>query len=459
MIANEQKAERKPWPDYRAVWRWHFYAGLVCIPFLIVLSISGAIYLFKPQVEAWIDRPYDNLKVDSSPQSAAEQARAALSALPGSTFSSYEMPPDDHSAARVIVRHQSEATRVYVHPGNSQILKVIPEDERFMRVLFRLHGELLLGNRGSMLVELAASWAIIMILTGLFLWWPRGSKGLGGVVYPRLGRSSRVFWRDLHGVTGFWVSGLALFLLLSGLPWAKFWGDYLKTARRLTGTAVVQQDWTNGQSTTPSPLANREPDEHAGHRTGSLPRAKSSEAKPVDLTAIDRIIATVRPLQLAPPVVIAPGRPTTGWTAKSMAANRTLRVDLTMNGATGAILSRKNFADRHLIDRIIGFGIAAHEGQLFGWPNQLLGLLTALGLVLLSISSVILWWRRRDPGTLGAPTIAMNPRFSAGLLAIVVLLGLYLPLFGLSLIAVKLVEVLLLVRIPPVSHWLGLTPQ
>ncbi len=60
----EQVAERKPWPDYRAVWRWHFYAGLVCIPFLIVLSITGAIYLFRPQVEAWIDRPYDSLVVE-----------------------------------------------------------------------------------------------------------------------------------------------------------------------------------------------------------------------------------------------------------------------------------------------------------------------------------------------------------------------------------------------------------
>ena len=52
----------KSWPDYRAVWRWHFYAGLLCIPFVIVLSISGLIYLFKPQIEVWNDRHYDNLQ-------------------------------------------------------------------------------------------------------------------------------------------------------------------------------------------------------------------------------------------------------------------------------------------------------------------------------------------------------------------------------------------------------------
>jgi uncharacterized iron-regulated membrane protein len=452
----EDLAERKPWPDYRAVWRWHFYAGLVCIPFLIVLSISGSIYLFKPQIESWIDRPYDNLPIQGKVRGADDQVRAALSSLPGSTFNSYEMPAEEHAAARVIVRQEGEAKRVYVDPMSLKILKVVKEDERFMRVLFKLHGELLMGNRGSAVVELAASWAILMIVTGLFLWWPRGAKGLGGIIYPRLGGSSRVFWRDIHSVTGFWISGLALFLLLSGLPWAKFWGDYLKQVRGLTGSAVARQDWTNGRPSTPEPATPNEGGEHSGHRSGLRGGGRSQGDRPVDLTAIDRIIANLRPLQLPPPVVIAPGRSSTEWTAKSMTANRPLRVDLTVDGVTGKVTSRKDFHDRHLIDRIVGTGIAAHEGQLFGWPNQLLGLLTALGLVLLSVSSVVLWWRRRDRGVLGAPRIAASPRFSAGLLALVAVFGIYLPMFGASLIAVKLIEFALLSRIPRVRDWLGL---
>ncbi|RYY51963.1 MAG: PepSY domain-containing protein, partial [Comamonadaceae bacterium] len=30
---------------YRRVWRWHFYAGLVCLPFLALLALTGALYL------------------------------------------------------------------------------------------------------------------------------------------------------------------------------------------------------------------------------------------------------------------------------------------------------------------------------------------------------------------------------------------------------------------------------
>lgn len=30
---------------YRAVWRWHFYAGLFVIPFILMLSVTGIIVM------------------------------------------------------------------------------------------------------------------------------------------------------------------------------------------------------------------------------------------------------------------------------------------------------------------------------------------------------------------------------------------------------------------------------
>ena len=64
---------------------------------------------------------------------------------------------------------------------------------------------------------------------------------------------------------------------------------------------------------------------------------------------------------------------------------------------------------------------------------------------------------RRDPGVLGAPKAISLSRFSLGLFIPVIVLGVYLPLFGASLLVVLLIEKLLLSRIPRVRHWLGLT--
>ena len=166
MTEPESVLAEQAWPDYRAVWRWHFYAGLFCIPFVLVLATSGALYLFKAEIESWIDRPYDHLALRGHPTSAADQIRAAIAAVPGLTFNSYEVPEAKDSAVRVIVNSDGKSIRVYVHPESLQVLNTVREDQRLMKVLFRLHGELLMGNRGSTLVELTASWAIIMILTG-----------------------------------------------------------------------------------------------------------------------------------------------------------------------------------------------------------------------------------------------------------------------------------------------------
>ncbi len=447
----------KSWPDYRAVWRWHFYAGLFCIPFVLVLSISGLIYLFKPQIEAWNDRNYDNLEITGSREPVSEQIAAAIAAVPGSTFSSYELPEFETSSARIVVKNEQKSMRTYVNPMSLEVLHSVPEDERFMRWIFRLHGELLMGNRGSNLVELAACWTIVLLISGLFLWWPRNAKGLGGILYPRLFAGSRIIWRDIHSVIGMWISFCAIFLLLTGLPWAKFWGDYFKAVRNVTGTAVAQQDWSNSKG--PSTTAGN--DGGHGEHGGSANRGGQRQlAQPIDLSVIDRMVAVVELLALDAPVIIsAPGGRSKTWKAASNTANRTRRVSLVMDSKTGAIVSRENFSDRHWVDRAVGFGIAAHEGALFGWFNQLLGVLTTLGLMLLSVSGVVLWWKRRDLGVLGAPKPTLNPRVSLGLISIVVLIGICLPLFAASLVFVLVLEWLVLSRIPTVRNWLGLVPR
>jgi PepSY-associated TM region len=94
-------ASNDGWLNYRTVWRWHFYAALFCIPFVIWLSITGSIFLFKPQIERWLDRPYDNLSVAGPRATAEAQVKAALVAVPGSNLHYYELPTSPQSATRI----------------------------------------------------------------------------------------------------------------------------------------------------------------------------------------------------------------------------------------------------------------------------------------------------------------------------------------------------------------------
>jgi len=459
-VGPVSKSSRRLTIDYRMIWRWHFYAGLFCVPFVMILAISGAMYLFKPQIDALLDSPFDRLAVPGQALATpSAQVQAALQAIPKGQLASLEVRQDPTDAARVLVRSKGELIRVYVHPNSARVLKILPQESRFMDVVHTIHGELLMGKRGSILVELADNWAIVMIVTGLYLWWPRGARGLAGVLWPRLGLGRQLLWRDLHAVTGMWVSVLALFLLISALPWTEVWNDGFKKLRTLTGTASLSQDWSKDRAS-----------EHAEHMAEEMGMSgASSQAMAAHLQDmseglppfLDRAVLVARNLDLPPPVLVSPPsaakarNASPDWTIRSDTQNRPQRVTISLDPVTAEEVERQTFQDKHPIDQVIGFGIAAHEGQLFGWPNQLLGLLSALGLMALSVSGYVLWWRRRPQNQLGAPQALGDPRIGWGLAALILCFAVLLPVLGASMILVALAEQILH-RLGSVSRWLGL---
>ncbi len=410
---------------WKGLWRWHFHAGLLCIPFVLVLAVTGSIFLFKPQIDAFADRGVDSLALSGPRASGEQHVAAAIASLPGSRLFVYEVPLEPDDAVRVHLYGTDGAGRiVYVHPHTLEVLKSVPHASRLTEIIRMIHGELLAGKTGSLLVELAASWAIIMLGTGLFLWWPREARGIAGVLYPRVGRGSKVFWRDLHAVTGIWISALAMFLLITALPWTTVIGHNIGKIRGWV--AAAPQDW----STTGA-------DEHAAHRRQADVNAVATPLR------IDDIIARIAPYRLEPPVrLYLPNESQPRWRVRAETQNRPKVRELELDPFTGELAHEKPFSEKTALDKAIHIGIAAHEGQLFGLANQLLGLFTALGLVTLCVSAIVMWWRRRPGGTLGVPAPHVA-EFKVGpaLWTAIVAVALMLPVLGLSLVLLWLLGV------------------
>jgi len=462
---------------YRIVWRWHFYAGLFCLPFIVMLSLSGSVYLFKPQIDAFLDRDYDDLRLVNAPKTLDEQVAAAMAAVPNARLKGAILRNDSADAARV---HLMDATgrdiRVLVRPDTLEIMKVEAEKSRLTSIMHDLHGELLIGEPGAIAVELAGAWAIVMLITGLYLWWPRSNTGFGGVLYPRFGEGRR-FYRDLHAVIGIWMSIFALFFLISALPWTKVWGGAFQKIRgvpswqALNQVREVKQDWTTGPASEQAkrlsefrvavPSNQEVSDEHAEHR-GYARNAPASghDLENVRIQGFDRVAAIVRPLGLADPILIAPPSPhKRNWVVRSETQNRPQQVKLEFDPTTLALVKREGFEDKALIDRVVAIGVAAHEGQLFGWLNQALGLSVALGYLTTVTTALIMWLRRRPRGVLGAPPPPLQaPRLAPLIVVLVVALGVFLPTLGCSLLVVLATERVLCRFAPRAALWLGMRP-
>jgi len=445
MMAMRHGGRRDGGGAYRTIWRWHFYAGLFVLPFILALSVTGSIYLFKPQIDRWEERAWRDLGTQGA-VSADAQLAAVMAANPGARFNHYRLPERPGDAAMVELGLADGGLRdVYVSP-QGRVLGSIDPETRISKTVSRIHGTLLLGRWGDWLVELAASWTIVMILTGLYLWWPRPFR-LAGTLWPRLSLRGRPLLKDLHRVTGFWIAGLVLVLLASGLPWAGAWGSAFQWVRTELGLVGGPQDWKIGVD-----------NGHGGHDHGAMAMPMGNgagmdmgrpmpSATPANGLPLSAFVARAQVEHMAFPVLVLPPHapqsigPETGneWTVKSAAQNRLLVRQVTYDPATGAETGRSGFADKHVIDRIVTTGIAWHEGQLFGLANQLIGVATALALIAISIMGVMMWLKRRPRGAIGAPPPA-DGRVRGGFIAGLVMLGVLLPLFGASVLVLLVVE-------------------
>lgn len=142
---------------YRAVWRWHFYSGLLVLLFLINLSLTSP-----------------------------------LDAVPGTALK-YLDPANPGASAEVTVGTEDGKMAVYLDPYSGLVLGAMPDRATLMWTVRTLHSFKYFGTSSRYLIEIAAGWSILLVGTGIYLWWPRGQTG--GVVSVRGRPKRRVFWR------------------------------------------------------------------------------------------------------------------------------------------------------------------------------------------------------------------------------------------------------------------------
>ncbi|MDF2837340.1 MAG: hypothetical protein K0Q63_2980, partial [Paenibacillus sp.] len=215
---------------YQSVWRWHFYAGIIFAPFLIILALSGSVYLFKPQIEDYLYKDMLTVReVGTKAMPVDEIIAKTKSAYPGTSITSVSFSGDPAKTIQLSANRDGVPLLMYADPYSGNITGMMNSDKTFTAFFKKMHSQLVVGGTwANRLVELAACWAIILVVTGLYLWWPRNRFQIWGTILPRLGKpGSRQFWRDLHAVPAFWLSLFIVILIASGLPWSGVLGGQI----------------------------------------------------------------------------------------------------------------------------------------------------------------------------------------------------------------------------------------
>lgn len=466
---------------YRAMWRWHFFAGLFAIPVIVLLCLSGLVWLFKPQIWGLMYGDLQNVPPSSQTVTYERQLTAVEQAYPGAAVSAVHTPPSaTRSTIYDIATADGRDLSVYVNPYSGEVLGHRNNATDLAAIALDLHGSLMtgswLGNEdiGDRFIEIVAGWSVVLLVTGTYLWWPRGKRrGLRGVLLPRFHlRGKRILWRDVHAVTGIMFAFITLFFLVTGLAWAGWWGpNYLSVATTAVGgyptvesnSTTVGELLPNGQSPWAMgnlPLAASQPVPAPGGQVGAELRWDPSQGAP-----LDAVIASTQKLGIPHGFSVTWPEDETGsysigyWEDGPQEPNRSAtdaRIAY-IDQYSAEPIGEYGWDEYGWAGKATSFGIALHEGRQWGLINQILVTIATVA-ILLSVASSMVMWRKRRPKGIGAPPREPHRTLGFGLLLIMAMLGILFPLLGASMLLVVVTELLIIRRVPPLARAFGVAP-
>lgn len=452
--AATNKDEAKRPASYRTIWRWHFYAGLLVAPVLLVLAVTGAFYLFDREFERWWHHDIQTVAAGTAPLSLSRQEASIRDAYPDGRISRVRLPrAPDEASKWLVALPNGENREVYVDPYRGRVTGSLDPDRESMTIIRDLHGTLLAGDAGSYVVELTACWTLVMLVTGVFLWRPRKWKARG-VVLPRLQAKGRRFWRDLHAIPSIFNALLVAFLILTGLPWSVFWGHQFARLGEAVPFIAPSPNFTSERPK--SSAAKGLPQDrnaHAMHdaEAGKLPWVIRQSPQPsgsgpavIGIGHIEGLLPLLRQDVFGGGVrIFYPADPDgifmISYVPDRAEGQRTIYVD----PANGQILGNIGWQDYSVAGKTTDWGVMTHMGRQYGLPNQIGGLLVCLAMIGAVTAGIILWWRRRPAGSLAAPQTKDGDRLPPALIGTVAVLAILFPLVGISLVAILGVEYLI----------------
>lgn len=393
------------------LWKWHFIAGLISLPFVLVLSVTGLIYLFKDDFEASKHKHITEVVAEGNPISFQEQwdlANKKAVKKPASMI----IPISGNQATEFISGRFDEKTSFYVDPYQGKSSGEIISKNTDMFKVRKLHGELLMGNWGTKIVELIASWMIVLIITGLYVWWPAGKGKLRGFIIPRINNGKRTFFRDLHAVSGFWLSILLLIVLAGGLPWTDVFGSNFKWLQDATNTGYPST-WNGKQLC-----------------SGAI-------GKPLTL---DQMVIIAKEQSLPGTVTIDfPKNPKgTFSVSNELFSDLQEQKMIHFDQYTGKQLLKQDWGDVGFLMRGRMWVMAFHQGQFGKW-NWLLMIFIASVLTIMSVSAIVSYLLRKRKSW-GVPKVPSKFKVGRYIVVIVSILAIVFPLFGISLIFIIIIE-------------------
>lgn len=431
--------------------RLHFYAAIFIAPLLITLTISGIGYLFFPEVENNIYKNEffgdSDVKTHQTLNDAVHQVERRYEGFFVSKVSILDEPYNK----RITLSDMAGNQRYVFLDHNNQFVADQNAKHTYSNVMRSIHSSLFTENTIiNYLVELTACWTIFMILSGTYLL----------IKKQLISNKSKAFrWQKWHAMIGVIIAIPVFVLVLTGLPWSGFMGSKIAGMMDTNGdlgqgelainppkSDLNELPWATRKNKQP---ASSEKGSSGHHGNAAMPQTKLDYQISINMVVEQAQKSGIKkPFSIVYPsdkhgAFIVSNTSNSGVTGLDVSPYK--EQTLYFDQYSGKKLGTIKYDDYGIIAKWFTWGIPLHEGHLFGILNKIINLFVCIALLVAIGMGFVSWIKRTKNTAVKVPHRVKKPA-SISLIICLIVLGLLMPLFGLSLILVFIIELILYIK-------------
>lgn len=359
----------------------HLWLGLTSGLLVLFLGITGCILAFESEIED-LTQPYRFTQQQSKPLlPPSELKKLADNALPGKHAHSIAYQNGMSSRVTYYNIDPEYYYAVYLNPYTGEVLKVKNMNDDFFRIVVMGHYYLWLPPTiGQPILASATLIFVIMLITGIVLWWPKNKAARK----QRFSIKWNARWRrvnyDMHNVLGFYASWVAIFLAITGLIMGFQWVAKSIYWTASGGKSMVEFYESFSDSTKiPTVKAKVPAIDYIWERT-------MKEVKP-DFAGY---IEVHTPLNDTSSIEVAVNPdPTTYWQADYMYYDQHTYKEIEVTHPYG------KYKNASIADKIMRMNYDIHIGAIGGLPGKILAFIASLFAASLPVTGFMIWLGRR----------------------------------------------------------------
>ncbi|MDO3427033.1 PepSY-associated TM helix domain-containing protein [Chryseobacterium sp. APV1] len=397
-----KKHHHKKKPDTLKKWtgKLHLWLGLGVGFLIFIISITGALYVFKDEIENAIRKDVIYHNEQNIDKKQVLPIRTLEKAVVAQVKEKYPVHwvniPIDKKMSYLFYWYEHDPKGwnyfdefpiykvAYVNPYNGKVLGTYDEKNGFFQIVKMIHWSFLLKQSwGTYVVGIPVLIFVFMLISGIILWWPKNKaarKQRFSFKWKNVKNWKRKNY-DLHNVLGFYASVFALIFSITGLFYA-FVFVQSSIYFIFSGGKTAYPDFSS--ITTKAPIELR--------TEGTLDKISNTvKAKYPDSYNFS--------IDLGHEHMDDHEHPNFEVYVKHLSYSYHKSSSLIFDENSGELLHTQDMKDKNFGEKTVGANYDIHVGSILGLPTKIIAFIVSLICASLPVTGFMIWWGRRKKKT------------------------------------------------------------